>query len=120
MSINMIIVSSIIHLFEVNNAEEKPYPEICYSTIINTFWWAVVTMTTVGYGDCYPISAGGKLVAVVTMLTGVLILALISCGWGVAAHRLISNCDKILDAHSCALPEHGKSKNRHGRSESSM
>ena len=76
MSINMIIVSSIVHLFEIANVEEKPYPDYCFATISNTFWWAVVTMTTVGYGDCYPITSGGKTVAVITMLSGVLILAL--------------------------------------------
>jgi len=76
MSINMIIVSSIVHLFEVADTDEKPYPDYCFCTITNTFWWAVVTMTTVGYGDCYPITSGGKTVAVITMLSGVLILAL--------------------------------------------
>ena len=76
MSINMIIVSSIVHLFEVASNEEKPYPDYCFATIPNAFWWAVVTMTTVGYGDCYPITSGGKTVAVITMLSGVLILAL--------------------------------------------
>ena len=77
MSINMIIVSSIVHLFEVAYVDDdKPYPDYCFCTITNTFWWAVVTMTTVGYGDCYPITSGGKTVAVITMLSGVLILAL--------------------------------------------
>ena len=36
----------------------------------------MVTMTTVGYGDCYPLSDGGKVFAVIAMLSGVLILAL--------------------------------------------
>ena len=48
----------------------------CYGTIPRCFWWAMVTMTTVGYGDCFPVSALGKLIGGITMLTGVLILAL--------------------------------------------
>jgi voltage-gated potassium channel len=34
------------------------------------YWWAVVTVTTVGYGDIVPESAGGRLVATMLMLTG--------------------------------------------------
>lgn len=34
-------------------------------------WWAVVTVTTVGYGDKYPVTAGGRGVAVVLMLVGI-------------------------------------------------
>jgi voltage-gated potassium channel len=34
-------------------------------------WWAIVTVTTVGYGDKYPVTAGGRGVAVVLMLVGI-------------------------------------------------
>ncbi|HUB70744.1 MAG TPA: potassium channel family protein [Acidimicrobiales bacterium] len=37
----------------------------------DALWWAVVTVTTVGYGDKYPVSAGGRGVAVVLMLVGI-------------------------------------------------
>jgi voltage-gated potassium channel len=44
------------------------------STIHNygdALWWAIVTVTTVGYGDQYPVTAGGRAVAVVLMLVGI-------------------------------------------------
>lgn len=44
------------------------------STIQNygdALWWAVVTVTTVGYGDRFPVSSGGRGVAVVLMLLGI-------------------------------------------------
>lgn len=37
----------------------------------DALWWAFVTVTTVGYGDKYPVTAGGRIVAAVTMTAGV-------------------------------------------------
>jgi voltage-gated potassium channel len=37
----------------------------------DALWWAIVTVTTVGYGDRYPVTEGGRIVAVVLMLVGI-------------------------------------------------
>lgn len=39
-------------------------------------WWAIVTLTTVGYGDVYPVTVFGRLVAAITMVFGLMTLAL--------------------------------------------
>ena len=40
-------------------------------TYPDALWWAIVTVTTVGYGDRFPVSPGGRAVAVVLMLVGI-------------------------------------------------
>lgn len=37
----------------------------------DSFWWAMTTVATVGYGDIYPITTGGRIVAILLMLTGI-------------------------------------------------
>lgn len=41
-------------------------------------WWAIVTVTTVGYGDVYPTSVSGRIVAIIVMLVGVGFLAVLT------------------------------------------
>lgn len=47
-----------------------------FPSILSTFWWAIVTMSTVGYGDVIPQTPGGKLAGAVTMCSGILLFAL--------------------------------------------
>jgi cytochrome c biogenesis protein CcdA len=44
----------------------------------NAFWWSIVTITTVGYGDYYPITDGGRFVAVILMGAGLAIIGVLS------------------------------------------
>ena len=52
------------------------YVESPYKSIPASFWWAIVTLMTVGYGDHVPSTAWGKFVACLTMVVSVLLLAL--------------------------------------------
>lgn len=59
-----------IHYFE-----KEAQPED-FGTILDSMWWAVVTLTTVGYGDTFPITPGGKLFTVLVTLIGVGLVAI--------------------------------------------
>ena len=37
----------------------------------NAFWWAIITITTVGYGYCYPVTSAGRILAIVVMFSGI-------------------------------------------------
>lgn len=55
--------------------EHQAQPE-AFKSVLDAIWWAVVTMTTVGYGDITPVTAGGKILAILIMLLGVGTVAL--------------------------------------------
>lgn len=47
-----------------------------FMSIPTAFWWAIATMTTVGYGDTYPVTPRGRMVGGVAMITGIVCVAL--------------------------------------------
>ncbi|WP_223162718.1 potassium channel family protein [Nocardioides antri] len=67
---------------------ERADPHANITTFGDALWWAVTTVTTVGYGDFYPVSTGGRLIAVVLMLVGIALLGSITAtiaSWLVAS-----------------------------------
>ena len=61
----LFIVSAGIYFFE-NEAQ----PEV-FKSIFHSAWWSIVTLTTVGYGDVYPITVGGKIFTFFVLIIGV-------------------------------------------------
>ena len=57
---------------------EAPAPNANIKTGGESFWWAFVTMTTVGYGDYYPVTEAGRFIGMVTMAVGVAILGVLT------------------------------------------
>lgn len=51
-------------------------PEGKISSYGDALWWALVTVTTVGYGDIYPVTSEGKVIASFLMILGIMILGL--------------------------------------------
>lgn len=61
----MIIASVLMY-----NIESTAQPD-AFSNAIEAMWWAVATLTTVGYGDVYPITAAGKILATIIAFLGI-------------------------------------------------
>ena len=54
--------------------ENEAQPE-SFASVFDGLWWAVATLTTVGYGDVFPITAGGKLFTFIVLVTGLGVVA---------------------------------------------
>ena len=52
--------------------------EITFSTFFDAVYWSIVTLTTVGYGDIYPVTTLGKLISITSMFLGIGIIATVS------------------------------------------
>lgn len=59
-------------------AVEHDAPGANITTVGTSFWWAIVTTTTVGYGDTYPVTTIGRLIASVIMLVGIGLIGTVS------------------------------------------
>lgn len=62
--------------------------------IFEGMWWAIVTLTTVGYGDVYPVTIEGRIAAAVLMLVGIGFFAFITAS--VAAHFVSDDEDDLV------------------------
>jgi voltage-gated potassium channel len=67
----LMIISSII----IYNVENPAQPEI-FSNAFSGMWWAIVTLTTVGYGDIYPITIVGRIFSAVISILGIGLIAM--------------------------------------------
>ena len=64
--------AAIVYLFE------RHAPDSNIHTLRDALWWSAVTVTTVGYGDFYPVTTGGRITACFIMGTGLLTLAVVT------------------------------------------
>lgn len=98
-SISVLVSSSAAFYAEVDCGKK-----VCaFVSIPDAFWWAVNTVTTVGYGDQYPLTATGKMVGGLLTVFGVLIIAL-------PVFLFVANFNKVMNANMAAINKRGKSQ----------
>lgn len=99
----LIVIASCLVYFSEHDANPKQF-----SSIPATLYWAVITLTTVGYGDMVPVTVLGKAFTVIILLAGVALLALpagiITSGFideirKSRKPRVCPHCGKPLDEH---------------------
>ncbi|HEX2593306.1 MAG TPA: cyclic nucleotide-gated ion channel [Rhizomicrobium sp.] len=78
----VIISASLMHAIEGRLQPKE------FGTIPDAMWWAITTLTTVGYGDTYPTSELGRVIAGLTMITG---LGLFALPVGIIATGFVEN-----------------------------
>ncbi len=70
---------------------ERAAPDANITTIEDALWWAATTVTTVGYGDHYPVTGQGRIFAVALMLVGISLVGVVTAS---VAAWLISNVER--------------------------
>ncbi len=77
--LSMTILYIFITALIMFNAEQEINPatgKFLFDDFFDAFYWAACTLTTVGYGDIYPISDVGRLISIVSSVVGIAIIAL--------------------------------------------
>ncbi len=93
MTFILLLFSSTLMYFVENEYQPEKFKSIGHS-----FWWAVATLTTVGYGDVYPITPLGKILSGIIAIIGIGIVALPT---GIISSSFISQIKKSKDIISC-------------------
>jgi len=70
--------------------ENQAQPEH-FSSIFDSLWWAIITLTTVGYGDVYPITVGGRIFTFFILMIG---LGIVAIPTGIISSALTKSIDK--------------------------
>jgi voltage-gated potassium channel len=109
LSLLLIVFLIIISASLVYFAEHNTQPAI-FTSIPKTFWWAVVTVTTVGYGDMIPITITGKVLTAIIALAGIALFALPA---GIITAGFLEESRKVKHPKMHTCPHCGESLDDH-------
>jgi polar amino acid transport system substrate-binding protein len=70
--VGLTVVAHLVWWIEKDDADPQGFPTAYAKGIADAYWWAVVTMSTVGYGDKRPKKIGGRLIAAIWIFIGII------------------------------------------------
>jgi len=73
---------------------ESPHEDSKINTMLDSVWWTVATVTTVGYGDFTPVTELGKIVAIFYMFFGIGIFATIITTFATKYYQKLVKCER--------------------------
>ncbi len=82
---------------------EHHHPEAKIKTFADALWWSMTTVTTVGYGDLWPVTGLGRLVAVMLMIGGISLVGLVTA---TLASWIVQRVSEEDDANQAATAAH--------------
>jgi voltage-gated potassium channel len=88
----LMVASSIMFYVEHESQPER------FPNIFQSFWWAVATLTTIGYGDIYPVTALGKFLSAIIAILGIGLVALPT---GIISSGFIETVKEDRKPHVC-------------------
>lgn len=68
--LTLLISAAMLYLAEADAQPDK------FGSVPRALWWSIVTLTTVGYGDTFPVTVLGKFFAAIVAITGVMVIAI--------------------------------------------
>ena len=97
-TVTLVLVASLAML-----EAERPFPTAQIKNYGDALWWAIVTITTVGYGDKVPLSATGHFIAVGLMIAGIALLGTVTA-W-LASWLVEQVADRDIESSSATKAE---------------
>lgn len=82
----ILIYFAAVGIYYFENAAQPEH----FSSIFDSLWWAIITLTTVGYGDVYPITVGGKVFTFFILMIG---LGIVAIPKGIISSALTNSVD---------------------------
>lgn len=105
LTLSLLLILALICASLMYFAEGTVQPDK-FPSIPAAMWWAIITITTIGYGDVYPVTPLGRVIAVFTALLGILMIALPTGVFGAAFVEELNNRRREKRARNC--PHCGK------------